>query len=740
MISSNRTATVTIEGKEYPLLGHCLEEEIDELDLLSLTIDASREAADDLDSYLGKAAKFSLVDDATKESRYFHGVVWEAGWGTDEDGATRLELVVRPDLARLLHRVDSRIFMDASVEKIVKDVLSRAKITTEQSWKLSSGAPDLHYVVQHEESDFVFLCRLLAREGVSWLCRHGEESATLVFTDQAVKSDGRDPKELVFRPHMGAETAASTVQHVEQQHLMVPDNVLVSAFDPHRPSLKIEERKQADKGENELYFALSNRPSPERAAQVAELTLQACQCRREVIQAETLDHLLAPAQRIKIVGHLYEPINAEYLVVKLRHTSEREVEFSTKTSRTVQSIRFWAVPVKNGYYPKRTTGQVSIAGLQTAITTGKSGDDINTNQHGETTVHFHWDRVRPKDDTSSRYMRTAQLPTGGSMLLPRVGWEVGVTHLEGDADEPIVVSRLYNGGTMPPYELPANALRSSIQTATTPGDGSSNEIRMSDVKGEEQMFFNASKDMSVDVGNNTTQSVGNDLSVKVGANHSLTVIDSFKCTVGVDQTVNVSGNRSQNITSLSVDDVAGDHTSSIGGNLTQMVGGDLRRTLKATSELTVGGNCMTATIGSYTLDTAAGFDHKVSAACIEITKGSRSVIVGAAKTEQTSAAKIIATKATRAVEAGILNTTVGGVMVVKADGNRTLKSALALSETAAGMEKAEAANVTIEGQTAVTLTMGGAVISMTPASISVTGANITVDGNLVQVAPMNLNN
>ncbi|HXS17145.1 MAG TPA: type VI secretion system tip protein TssI/VgrG, partial [Polyangiaceae bacterium] len=601
--------------------------------------------------------------------------------------------------------------------------------------------------VQYEETDFAFMCRLLAREGISWFYRHGEEKPTLVLSDQVTQYDTRAAKELVYRPHMGAATAAQTVYHVEQKQVSVPDNVMVSAFDPHRPSLKIEERKEgkpsnpdATAPENELYFSLTNQPSPERAAKVAELTLSAYQCRKQIIQAETVDHLLDLGQRVEIAAHPYQPLNHEYIVIGLRHSAQREVEFSTHRAETKQAIQFWAIPAENGFAPKRNPSTVAILGLQTAITTGQSGDDIHTNEHGETSVHFHWDRLRPMDHTSSRMMRTGQIPTGGSMLLPRVGWEVGVTYLEGDADEPIVVSRVYNGQTMPPYELPGNALRSSVQTATTPGDGSSNEIRMSDVKGEEQMFFNASRDMSVDVGHNTTQSVGNDHKIKVGANHSLTVIDSYKGTVGANQTIDISGNHNQNVTTLSVDDVGGNHQASVGGNLTQMIGGDLRRTLKATSELTIGGNCMSATIGAYTLDTKAGFDHKVGAACIEITKGSRSVIVGGAKTEQTSAAKLIITQSTRAVEAGMLSTTVGGAMIVKANGNRSLKAKTAVAETAGGMEKAEAANITIEGQMSVTLTMGGAVISMSPASISVTGANVTLDGNLIQVSPMNLNN
>ena len=113
-------------------------------------------------------------------------------------------------------------------------------------------------------------------------------------------------------------------------------------------------------------------------------------------------------------------------------------------------------------------------------------------------------------------MRTSQLPTGGSMLLPRMKWEVAIRYLEGDVDRPIVMARMYNTATPPPYALPANKGRSSIQTATSPGGGSSNEIRTSDDAGNEEMFMNASKDMSIDVGNNTTESIKVDLTRQSG--------------------------------------------------------------------------------------------------------------------------------------------------------------------------------------------------------------------------------
>ncbi len=744
MLSSNLTATIEVDSTQLPVVDYSLEQEVDQIDSLYVSIDAARDVeVSTPDEYLDKVVKFALTDDQTKESRYFHGVVWDVGFSEDDDGAARLELTVYPELVKLAHRFQSRIYMDQSVQDIVKEVIERAGLTTKVRWELSKTPETLDYCAQYEETDLEFMSRILAREGISWFWHEGEDESELIVCDEVAKYQAGQAQEVPFLQSFGHQASRSIITHVEQTELVTPDAVQVSGFDPHRPSLKIEASNVASvegAGQDEIYFPLTNRPSPERAQRVAELTLQGYQCRRRTVYGESASHLFSIGGQVKISGHPLSALNDEYLVTRLRHTAIRETEFSTRDAQTVQRIEFWASPVSHGFFPRRQIHKPHVSGVQTAITTGEAGDDIHTNEHGESTVHFHWDRVRPHDQDSSRFMRTAQLPTGGSMLLPRVGWEVTIMYLEGDVDEPMVLSRLYNGATMPPYALPENALRSSLQTATTPGDGSSNEIRMSDVKGEEQMMFNASKDMSVDVGNNTTQSVGNDLSVKVGANHQLTVIDSFTSTVGANQSVAVSGNRTQNVTALLVEDVGSDHKTTIGGNLTQMIGGDLRRTLAATSELEIGGNCLTATIGSVTLDVGAGYDHKVDAACVEIVKGSRSVMVGAAKTETTGGAKIIMTQSSRAVEAGVLNTTIGGAMLVKADGDRSIKAKTAFAETAGGMEKVEAKNITIEGQASVTLTMGGAIISITPASISVTGANVTVDGNLIQVSPMNMNN
>ncbi len=72
----------------------------------------------------------------------------------------------------------------------------------------------------------------------------------------------------------------------------------------------------------------------------------------------------------------------------------------------------------------------------------------------------------------------------GAIHIPRIGQEVIVSFLEGDPDQPIITGRVYNGDSMPPYGLPANATQSGIKSRSSKGGGEANfnEIRFEDRK------------------------------------------------------------------------------------------------------------------------------------------------------------------------------------------------------------------------------------------------------------------
>ncbi|MDR2325412.1 MAG: type VI secretion system tip protein VgrG [Acidovorax sp.] len=112
-----------------------------------------------------------------------------------------------------------------------------------------------------------------------------------------------------------------------------------------------------------------------------------------------------------------------------------------------------------------------VFGVHSAIVVGPDGgpqangaDEIYTNARGDVRLRFHWqsEQVQQQDgnprpdNRSTRWVRVAQRQAGpglGWQWLPRIGQEVLVKFTDGDPDQPIVISTLYNGqgagGTTP---------------------------------------------------------------------------------------------------------------------------------------------------------------------------------------------------------------------------------------------------------------------------------------------------
>jgi type VI secretion system secreted protein VgrG len=100
-----------------------------------------------------------------------------------------------------------------------------------------------------------------------------------------------------------------------------------------------------------------------------------------------------------------------------------------------------------------------VGGTQTAIVVGPEGEEIYTDELARVKVQFHWDRAGTRDENSSSWIRVAQpfaRSNYGLVNVPRIGDEVIVSFLEGDPDRPLIVGRVYNSETMPPYGLPGS--------------------------------------------------------------------------------------------------------------------------------------------------------------------------------------------------------------------------------------------------------------------------------------------
>jgi type VI secretion system secreted protein VgrG len=234
-----------------------------------------------------------------------------------------------------------------------------------------------------------------------------------------------------------------------------------------------------------------------------------------------------------------------------------------------------------------------VQGPQPALVVGKSGEEIWVDKYGRVIVQFYWDRLGQKNENSSCWIRVSQPWAGGNwgaIWIPRIGQEVLVSFLEGDPDRPVITGRVYNADQMPPYTLPDNQTRSTFMSRSSKGGGSSNynELRFEDLKGQEQIFMNAEKDMDLRVENDSREFIG--------ANRHMIVTTNQQEQVQADKHLHVQGS----------------HFEKIDTNLSLNVGGNQMESVTGNKSLSVTGNQSESVTGNVSLSVTGGKDDSVT--------------------------------------------------------------------------------------------------------------------------------
>jgi type VI secretion system secreted protein VgrG len=120
---------------------------------------------------VGKPATFSMRATA-RVRRVVHGILaWVQPEGARPmDGLRCYRARLVPRFWLLKRRRMSRIFQDKSVREIVDSVLEAALVP--RTWRASREYRKRDYCVQYEETDFAFVSRLLAEEGICYYFEH----------------------------------------------------------------------------------------------------------------------------------------------------------------------------------------------------------------------------------------------------------------------------------------------------------------------------------------------------------------------------------------------------------------------------------------------------------------------------------------------------------------------------------------------------------------------------------------
>lgn len=572
-------------------------------ELFSFHVDlCSGDDAIDLESMLGKPCMLEIAR-AAGTSRFVHGMVCRferVGQGRRQ---THYRAHVVPVHWLLTKRYRNRVFQahncsDMTVPGIIKQVLQDAGIPSDAYRFATTGTyAAREYVVQYRETEMDFISRLMEEEGIFYFFEHATAGHKMVIADApAAHVVNALDAECVFREPTGLVPERDTFFALRDGVEIQVGATRLKDFDFVKPKVNLGATAS---GASQQALEFSDFPGryieKEVGTRLAKVRLEEQQCRGHVLVFSGDIRGLTPGTKFTLKDHPTAAINAEYLVT---HVSQRATqpqsageEGSGAGSSYEADVR--VIPASVSFRPPRITPRPRMAGSQSAIVVGPSGEEIYTDKYGRVKVQFHWDLAGEYNENSSCFIRVAQGSAGGGygmLFLPRVGQEVIVDFLEGDPDQPIIIGRVYNNEQMPPYTLPDHKTRSVIKTHSSQGGGGTNEILIEDLKDSEKLFIYAQKDYHLRVKNDRIENIERDQHV-TAEQHSFELIKQKKHSeIKLDLNEKIGGKHSH--------EVVGDFGQKVSGKISIEGSGDIyikagqNLVLEAGSALTikVGGN------------------------------------------------------------------------------------------------------------------------------------------------------
>ena len=375
-------------------------------------------------------------------------------------------------------------------------------------------------------------------------------------------------------------------------------------------------------------------------------------------------------------------------------------------------------PVDMPFRPPRLTPRVVMPGPQSAIVVGPSGEEIHADDFGRVKVHFHWDRYDKSNEKSTCWVRVSQPWAGkgwGGYFCPRIGQEVIVDFLNGDPDRPLIVGRVYNDDQPIPF---GTHTQSGFRTRSTPKGSAANcnEFRFEDKKGSEQVYLHAEKNQDIEVENDETHWVGHDRTKTVDHDETSHVKHDRTETVDNNETITVHGQRTETVDK--------NETITIHQNRTETVDLNEAISIGQNRTITVGAS-ETATVALQRTHTVGINETITVGAAQEITVGAmQAVTVGASQTINVGANQSSSIGANRSVDVGAnLSTNVG------ADEARSVSSG---RTTSVGKDDSLSVgkNLVITAGDSISITTGSASITMKKdGTIVIKGKDITIDAS-----------
>jgi len=436
---------------------------------------------------------------------------------------TEFQLTVRPAFEALKLTRDRRIFNNKSNKDVIETVLNEHQVPFDTARYGPSASKQ--YIVQHDESDFQLLSRLMEDEGVFYYFKYDEGAAPfkhrmILAGDPSGYYDG-EPFELAFR----RDHLERGLSNVSMGYQGAPAKVVTHDYNFRQPGslqpITAPSRVGWAAKTGQVFQYGAGYQEPGRGQQRADLRVSDTESGSVTMTGQGTYSAFAPGARFNVADPKLQPWERRIVVRGVTHSVFDP--YASDEGEPYYRQQFEAHPSAQPFRPERSQPTAVAQGPQTAVVL----DQNDPEGLGRVKVRFHWDHT----GHATAWVRVLQQWAGdqstGAQWIPRPGAEVLVGFIENRVELPYLMGCFYNGKQKPVFDLPANLTQSGWRTNGQ--GGLAHHLLFEDGGGKEGVDLLSGRDFTRTVQRNETADITeaqvvNARTIKLNATERVTLI------------------------------------------------------------------------------------------------------------------------------------------------------------------------------------------------------------------------
>lgn len=305
--------------------------------------------------------------------RRVKGVVTWFELGENDKNQMLYSMKVHPPLWRAGLRQNFRIFQNEDIKSILGTMLQENGVT-EWSPLFSEPHPSREFCVQYGETDYDFLCRMAAEEGIFFYEEHAYKSTdqSLVLCDTVRHLP--ESFEIPWNPNTRTEVSTLCISQFRYSAQIRPSSVVTKDYTFKRPGWagRFEQEGQHQDYQRTQYevYDYPGRFKSAHGQNFARWQMDGWRNNAETARGMSRSPEIWPGRRIVLTGHPQANLNREWQVVASElHGEQPQAVPGRQGAGTALENHFAVIPADRTWRPQPLLKPL-VDGPQSAVVTG----------------------------------------------------------------------------------------------------------------------------------------------------------------------------------------------------------------------------------------------------------------------------------------------------------------------------------------------------------------------------------